>query len=88
MGDGRLSGAVSHFAFLPILGVAVLVGLARRREVAPMRVLCLAIAIDYLVSLPWFLLFPVPRALGASGVQRDAALGFVLVATHRCHPAD
>ena len=53
-----------------------------------MRVLCFAIAIDYLVSLPWFLLFPVPRALGASGVQRDAALGFVLVATHRCHPAD
>jgi membrane-associated phospholipid phosphatase len=53
--------SVSYFAFLPILGVAVLVALARRREIAPMRVLCLAVAIDYLVSLPWFLLFPVPE---------------------------
>jgi membrane-associated phospholipid phosphatase len=53
--------SVSYFAFLPILGVAVLVALARRREIAPMRVLCLAVAFDYLVSLPWFLLFPVPE---------------------------
>lgn len=53
--------SVSYFAFLPILGVAVLIALARRREIAPLRVLCLAVAIDYLVSLPWFLLFPVPE---------------------------
>ena len=53
--------SVSYFAFLPILGVAVLIALARRREIAPLRVLCLAIGIDYLVSLPWFLLFPVPE---------------------------
>jgi membrane-associated phospholipid phosphatase len=53
--------SVSYFALLPILGVALLVALARRHEIAPMRVLCLAIAVDYLASLPWFLLFPVPE---------------------------
>jgi membrane-associated phospholipid phosphatase len=53
--------SVSYFALLPVLGVALLVALARRREIAPMRVLCLAVAVDYLVSLPWFLLFPVPE---------------------------
>lgn len=53
--------SVSYFALLPILGVALLVALVRRREIAPMRVLCLAVALDYAISLPWFLLFPVPE---------------------------
>lgn len=55
------ASSVSYFAFLPILGVALLVALARRREIAPLRVLCLAVAFDYFLSLPWFLLFPVPE---------------------------
>jgi membrane-associated phospholipid phosphatase len=41
--------------------VAILVALARRREIAPLRVLCLAVTFDYFISLPWFLLFPVPE---------------------------
>ena len=53
--------SVSYFAFLPILGASLLVAFARRREIAPLRVLCLAVAFDYFVSLPWFLLFPVPE---------------------------
>ena len=39
----------------------MLIALARRAELAPFRVLCLAVAADYLMSLPWFLLFPVPE---------------------------
>jgi membrane-associated phospholipid phosphatase len=39
----------------------MLLALAIRPELAPFRVLCLAVAIDYAVSLPWFLFFPVPE---------------------------
>jgi hypothetical protein len=53
--------SISYFALLPILGLGVLVALARREEFAPFRVLCLAVTADYFVSLPWFLLFPVPE---------------------------
>ena len=53
--------SVSYFFLLPILGIAVLVAFWRREEFAPFRVFCLAIAADYFVSLPWFLLFPVPE---------------------------
>lgn len=53
--------SVSYFLFLPLLGLAVLIALGRREALAPFRVLCLAVAADYLVSLPWFLLFPVPE---------------------------
>ncbi len=48
------------------LGVALLIALARRREIAPLRMLYLAIAIDYPVRLPWFLLFRY-RSDGRSG---------------------
>ena len=53
--------SVSYFLLLPVLGFGVLVALARARELAPFRVLCLAVTADYFVSLPWFLLFPVPE---------------------------
>jgi membrane-associated phospholipid phosphatase len=53
--------SISYFALFPAFAVAVLAALARRREIAPMRVLCLAVAADYVVSLPCFLLFAVPE---------------------------
>lgn len=53
--------ATSYFILFPVLAISVLVALARRRELAPFRVLCLAVVTDYLISLPWFLLFPVPE---------------------------
>ena len=53
--------STSYFILFPVLAIAVLVALARRREIAPFRVLCLAAAIDYAISLPWFLFFPVPE---------------------------
>ena len=64
--------SVSYFALLPMFGLAVLVALARREELAPFRVCCLAIAADYFVSLPWFLLFPVPERWAHPG--SDAVL--------------
>jgi len=53
--------SISYFAFLPVLGLAVLIALGRREALAPFRVFCLAVTADYVVSLPWFLLFPVPE---------------------------
>jgi membrane-associated phospholipid phosphatase len=53
--------STSYFILFPVLAIGVLVALARRREIAPFRVLCLATAIDYAISLPWFLFFPVPE---------------------------
>lgn len=53
--------SISYFILFPLLGVAVMISLARREGIAPFRVMCLAIAADYLISLPLFLMFPVPE---------------------------
>jgi membrane-associated phospholipid phosphatase len=53
--------STSYFVLFPLLGVAVLFALARREAIAPFRVMCLAIAADYMISLPLFLMFPVPE---------------------------
>lgn len=55
------AGSTAYFILFPLLALGVLVALARRTELAPFRVLCLAVTTDYIVSLPWFLLFPVPE---------------------------
>jgi len=51
----------SYFILFPIVAAIVLFALARRHELAPFRVLCLAVATDYVVSLFCFLVFPVPE---------------------------
>jgi len=53
--------SISYFVLFPLLGLAVMFVLARREEIAPFRVVCLAIAADYMISLPLFLMFPVPE---------------------------
>lgn len=53
--------SVSYFVLFPVIAIGVLVTLARRKALAPFRVICLAATVDYFVSLPWFLLFPVPE---------------------------
>ncbi len=53
--------SISYFFLFPLLWLAVAVALFCREEIAPFRVFCLAIAIDYLASLPFFLFFPVPE---------------------------
>jgi hypothetical protein len=53
--------STAYFILFPVLALGTLIALARRPEIAPFRVLCLAVAIDYVVSLPFFLWFPVPE---------------------------
>jgi len=53
--------STAYFVLFPLLATGVVVALLRRPALAPFRVLTLAVAIDYLVSLPFFLLFPVPE---------------------------
>jgi membrane-associated phospholipid phosphatase len=50
-----------YFFAFPALAVAVAGALASREELAPFRVLCLAVTIDYGVSLICFLILPVPE---------------------------
>src|SRR5258708_2581685 len=53
--------SIAYFVLFPAIALGVLIALARRAPLAPFRVLCVAVAADYVVSLPWFLLFPVPE---------------------------
>jgi len=53
--------SIAYFVLFPVLALAVLIALTLRKELAPLRVVCLAVTADYLVSLPWFILFPVPE---------------------------
>jgi membrane-associated phospholipid phosphatase len=51
----------AYFFLLPLVCLHVAVDLARREDPRPYRALSLAVAIDYAISLPFFLLFPVPE---------------------------
>jgi membrane-associated phospholipid phosphatase len=53
--------SISYFFLLPLLAVAIAVALSRRKEISAYRVLTLAVAFNYLISLPFFILFPVPE---------------------------
>jgi membrane-associated phospholipid phosphatase len=53
--------SVAYFFVLPAIGLAVGVLLWRREDVHAYRILCLSIAADYLISLGFFLFFPVPE---------------------------
>ncbi len=51
----------SYFFGLPLLCGFVIWNLARRDDPRPYRALSLAVAINYAVSLPFFIFFPVPE---------------------------
>lgn len=53
--------SISYFFILPMLFLAVVFSLIKRKDISPYRVFSLALTIDYLVSLPFFLFFPVPE---------------------------
>jgi hypothetical protein len=53
--------SVSYFLVFPILATLVGIALARRNDIAPYRVFVFSATIDYLLSLPFFLLMPVPE---------------------------
>jgi len=51
--------STSYFILLPVLLLGMAVALAVRPEISGFRVYSLALVIDYLLSLPFFLFFPV-----------------------------
>ena len=53
--------SASYFFVFPILLFAVLASLARRSDITAFRISVLALAVTYLISLPFFILFPVPE---------------------------
>ncbi len=53
--------SISYFFVLPLLMAGLAVALWFREELSPFRVFSLAIAFDYWISLPFFLLFPLPE---------------------------
>ena len=53
--------SLAYFFLLPILAIAVAVGLARYKRAWPYRCFAIAVGIDYAISLPFFLFFPVPE---------------------------
>jgi len=63
--------SLAYFFVLPILILAVGIALACRwhRDAVPFRVFSLAIAIDYVLSLPFFLFVPVPERWYYSGSE-------------------
>jgi membrane-associated phospholipid phosphatase len=53
--------SASYFVVFPVLCLSVVWALARRRDPRPYQAVSLAVAINYLVSLPFFIFFPVPE---------------------------
>ena len=53
--------SISYFFILPLLLAGVALALWHREELSPFRVFSLAVAFDYWISLPFFLLFPLPE---------------------------
>ena len=53
--------SASYFVICPVLCLYVAWALARKRDPRPYQVVSLAVAIDYAISLPFFIFFPVPE---------------------------
>ena len=53
--------SASYFVIFPVLCLYVAWVLARKRDPRPYQAVSLAVAIDYAVSLPFFIFFPVPE---------------------------
>ena len=51
--------SVAYYFIFPLMCLAVAWALAARSDIKPFRVLTFAVVIDYLISLPFFLFFPV-----------------------------
>lgn len=53
--------SASYFVIFPVLCLYVAWALARKRDPRPYQAVSLAVAIDYAISLPFFIFFPVPE---------------------------
>ncbi len=53
--------SAAYFLLFPVLCLSVAWALARNKDRRPYQAVSLAVAIDYVVSLPFFIFFPVPE---------------------------
>lgn len=51
--------SIAYYFVFPVLALLVVYALARRQEISPFRVMTFAVVFDYLISLPFFIFFPV-----------------------------
>jgi membrane-associated phospholipid phosphatase len=51
--------SIAYYFIFPLMCLLVAWALAKRSDIKPFRVLTFAVVIDYLISLPFFLFFPV-----------------------------
>ncbi len=62
LGKGAaIAHSISYYILFPVLLLMVIAGLLFRREITPFRVMTLGLAISYLISLCFFIFFPVPE---------------------------
>jgi membrane-associated phospholipid phosphatase len=87
----------SYFFLFPVLCLAVLGALLMREDISGYRVLCLSVAIDYTVSLFFFIFMPVPErwaypdsgALLLSDLWTSKLIGWIrpISAMDNCFPS-
>jgi hypothetical protein len=62
LGKGAaMAHTISYYLLFPALMLTVIGGLLFRREITPIRVMTLGLAISYLIALAFFIFFPVPE---------------------------
>ena len=62
LGEGAAAAhSISYYILFPVLLLMVIAGLLFRREITPIRVMTLGLAISYLIALGLFIFFPVPE---------------------------
>ena len=71
--------SLSYFVLFPLLMVGIAVAFWRRPSIRPLRVFSLSLTINYFLSLPFFLFFPVPERWAYPG--SDAILISDLLST-------
>ena len=62
LGEGAAAAhSITYYVLSPVLLLMVIAGLLFRREITPIRVMILGLAISYLIALVFFIAFPVPE---------------------------
>jgi len=70
LGEGVAAAhSISYYILFPVLLLMVIFGLLLRREISPIRVMTLGLAISYIIALCFFIFFPVPE-MGVPASQR------------------
>ncbi len=60
-GGAAMAHTISYYLLFPALMLLVIAGLLFRREITPIRVMTLGLAISYVIALAFFIFFPVPE---------------------------